>query len=217
MTGPSGAWDAFYRSFLSDDSQDAHMAWHDGLDTGALHALSPEEWERAEQELINRLAVDNWRAPVALGQKRSRRALAQLRQMLDSGRGSPHVAQAIARIEETLPSDQRSGSPAAYLIDQLHNGGSWSARMDAAIALRDIPTAEVAEALRHAVRADPDYLPRFHSAVSLLMLYGYAWAEADGQVSALITSLGDDSGPEGRHEALRSLENLVQGRSLRNA
>lgn len=94
----SGNWKRFYDSFFGD----TYWAWHDGLDTDTLRALTPEEKKKAEALLLKAVKESDTRAAVGLGELRSKKAVTRLKELLDKARGKElvDVAVALAKIEE---------------------------------------------------------------------------------------------------------------------
>jgi hypothetical protein len=147
---PSAAWDRFYESYFGD----AYMAWHDGLDEGALLSLEGEERERAEQMLTEALGSGDYRAPAGLAALRSVKALDMLKQKLPNAYGSDEVQTALAiwRIDpKYLPA-------ANALVRVLRSDPGWGTRMEAARALREVPIPSAVDALWEAVERDPEDL-----------------------------------------------------------
>jgi hypothetical protein len=160
---PSAAWDRFYESYFGD----AYMAWHDGLDEGALLSLEGEERERAEQMLTEALGSGDYRAPAGLAALRSEKALDALKQKLPNAYGSDEVQTALAiwRIDpKYLPA-------ANTLVRLLRTDRDWGTRMEAARALREAPIPSAIDALWQAVEIDPENLVRHHAAATLLYIY----------------------------------------------
>nr|MDO8079258.1 HEAT repeat domain-containing protein [Candidatus Freyarchaeota archaeon] len=159
----SGNWERFYNSFFGDP----YWAWHDGLDFDALHQLSPEEKEKAEELFLERVNENDTRAAVGLGELRSKKAVPRLRELLDKARGRELVDIAVA-----LGEIEGDKSYAKYIIHVLKNDSWWYDRLWAARHLREFDSPEVVEALFEAVK-DPDYLVRNHACESLLYLHGF--------------------------------------------
>jgi hypothetical protein len=159
----SGNWKRFYESFFGDP----YWAWHDGLDTDALHKLTPEEQKEAEKLFLEAVNEHDTRAAVGLGELRSQKAVPRLKEILDRARGRElvDVAVALRMIEGDL-------SYSKYIIHVLKNHPFWDDRLYAAMHLREFDTPEVIEALFEAVK-DPDFLVRNHACDSLLYLHGF--------------------------------------------
>lgn len=155
--------EAFERFRKSNFFGNPFSAIHDGLDTQALTSLDGDDLAKAEALLIK--ALPEGRAVIGLGEIRSKKAEAPLRKLAGRPEIAVEVAVALYRI-----SGDTSGVKA--IIDTLRDQRNhWSKRQDAAIALRQFRTQQVADALLDALH-DPEGLVRYHVSNSLLILYG---------------------------------------------
>ena len=147
----------------------------DYLDTESAEVLEGEDRVCAETMLLDFLP--DLRAVIGLGVLRSRKALPALRARFESAPTGPfsygqvETALAIYRIEP----DSRM---AAYLGEALVRASDWSARMQAALALANLPVGEAAPALLQGLE-DADKLIRHHAAAALLRLHGIGWNADD--------------------------------------
>lgn len=196
---PSAAWDRFYESYFGD----AYMAWHDGLDEGALLSLEGEERERAEQMLTDALGSGDYRAPAGLAALRSEKSLDMLKQKLPNAYGSDEVQTALAiwRIDpKYLPA-------ANALVRLLKTAPDWGTRMEAARALREVPIPSAIDTLWQAVERDPEDLVRHHAAVTLLYIYNI-YREVYESHPLTIEVMMEDA--DRREKATRELRELVE-------
>jgi HEAT repeat protein len=196
---PSAAWDRFYESYFGDP----YMAWHDGLDEGALLSLEGEELERAEQMLTDALGSGDYRAPAGLAALRSKNALDALKEKLPHASGSDEVQTALAiwRI------DPRYLPAANTLVRVLRAAPAWGTRMEAARALREAPTPSAIDALWQAIEHDPENLVRHHAAATLLYVYNiHRYLYPDHPLT--IEVMMEDA--ERREKATRELRELVE-------
>jgi hypothetical protein len=144
---------------------DPYMAWHDGLDFGALLSLQGGERDLAEKLLLE---SDDSRAIEGLGALQSLKAIEKVGKVVEGAVGQYQVkaCQALNKIKP----DPELAKP---IIQVLKSANFWNDRMEAAMALRDFRDKETRKALLEAVAKDPDYLVRHHAANSLLRLCGY--------------------------------------------
>ncbi|MFN8449390.1 MAG: hypothetical protein U0521_12610 [Anaerolineae bacterium] len=154
--------DAFERFLKSNFFGNPYNAWHDGLDTPTLTALQGDERAKAEEMLLKMLP-DN-RAVVGLGEIRSEKAIKPLRKLIHDPHMSTEAAVALHQING-------DASGLDSIIRTLKDRGKfWSARMDAAMALRGFQSKAAILALFDALD-DPEMLVRYHATNSLLSLY----------------------------------------------
>jgi len=121
----------------------------------------------AEEALLHSLeSPGDSRAAVGLGLLHSNLAVSGLRGWLGQATGTARVDVALSlwRIERYAPALD-------HLLDTLLRDPDWTARLDAAIALREMPGERVQRALWRALD-DPEGLVRHHALVSLLAMQG---------------------------------------------
>jgi HEAT repeat protein len=195
----------FYRNFISND--DLQNVIHDGLDEGIFKKLTPEELKEAERLMLENLSSDS-RSAIGLGIIRSKQAVAPLRKLMAKDQ-KPAYAQALWRIE---------GDPKTVetIADAIRNSRiDNSQKIDAVRALSEIPAETSRQVLMDTLQKNTDYLLRYHSFTSLLMLYGYKWADATehtGKVAPQIARMLND--PAASSAVLGRLAELTQGRSI---
>lgn len=197
---PSPTINAFYESFFGDP----YMAWHDGLDVNSLLALTGEERSKAEKLLLENL--EDPRCVTGLGYIQTREALPILREMLPTAGDyqRTRIAAAIWRIT-------RDDSILPEIFGVLKNAATEYDRLDAAVALGDIYTSCVKDALLDAL-ADPDYLVRYNSADALLRLHGL-YLKVDITKDPIFSDLVSDA-PEAHVRFRVWMENLLAGKSM---
>jgi hypothetical protein len=184
-------------------------AWHDGLDDSVFARMTPEEHDRAEAEMI--ATLPDWRCIIGLGQIRSQKAiepLKRLEQQLDG--------EQIVRVERALQqigvlSEEAPGAKTRRVLSGEDLASNKISRMDAAMALREFPSAASAAVLRRAAEQDDDYLVRYHSVSSLLLISGYSQAEVEEIMRGLAPKLGYEQAHP-RAEALAQLGSLIAAR-----
>jgi len=167
-------FEAFRFSFL-DDRNSAR----DGLDTASLLKLQNREHDLAERMLIE--ALPDTRAVIGLGVLGSRRAEPLLLQMFElecAAAQADHVsgdrqwrAHALIPIAQALWRIAPQPRYARAIAGTLRCAPSWTERMDAGLALAEMPLPEVEDALVEALD-DRDALVRHHAARALLMIHG---------------------------------------------
>jgi hypothetical protein len=95
-------------------------AWREAVDTDALLRLEKDERHRAEVLLIEeRIPRDDWRAPPALAEAKTRGAVAPMKRWLPKAKPRMKIAiaraladlEAIPRADETVAEVLRSGEP----------------------------------------------------------------------------------------------------------
>lgn len=94
-------------------------AWRESVDVDALLRLKDEERREAEELLIERLEVDDWRAPPALAAAEARGAVAPMKRRLPLAKGRMRIALARAlvalgalpRADEIVAEVVREGDP----------------------------------------------------------------------------------------------------------
>lgn len=161
----SPAFRAFVAEFFDRSS---YEQWHDGVNLSVLHPLSGEERAEAETMLIDSLETGGMWASLGLGALKSVKALPRLKAVAARSCGSDAVHAAVA-----IESIEGKGEAIPFIIDRLQNAGAWGTRIDAAMALRKYPQADVIDALHEAL-LDADGLVRHHAAESLLAIHGMA-------------------------------------------
>jgi len=167
-------FEAFRFSFL-DDRNSAR----DGLDTASLLKLQNREHDLAERMLIE--ALPDTRAVIGLGVLGSRRAEPLLLQMFElecAAAQADHVsgdrqwrAHALIPIAQALWRIAPQPRYARAIAGTLRCARSWTERVDAGLALAEMPLPEVEDALVEALD-DRDALVRHHAARALLMIHG---------------------------------------------
>lgn len=194
---PSSNWASFEESYFGDP----YMAWHDGLDEGALLALEGEERERAEKMLLDALGSGDSRPAAGLASLRSTQAVGKLKQELPGASGNNEIKTALAlwKIERYEPA-------ADTLINILKSDAFWGVRMDAARAMRHVPLPRAITALWHAVENDPENLVRQHAATALLIIYNIP-SEIYDMHPLSIDVMSEEK--EKRDEAVRKLKALI--------
>ena len=207
----SNAYQQFFREYISSDGN--YNAWHDGLNERIFDQMLPAERERAETLLIKTLP--DWRAIIGLGVIRSRKAIVPLEKLRSSVEGEKlvNIEQALMRIR--AEKSEGGARIRAVLSSGREAQRTADARMGAARALSEFPSAETSSALLEAIRHDTQYLVRYHATHSLLHIYGYSNNELNALMAELAPALsyGGTAGP--KVETIQRIEALIAGKHLR--
>lgn len=196
---PSEEFDKFLRSFFDSSKEGAP----DSLATWVLHQLGPEERQQAEEIMLKHLP--DGRSIIGLSEMRSRQAAAPLQALLPQLSGRLRLLTA-----EALWTIASSADAVRHIIDVLHNDLEETNRMDAAIALREIPSLETAQALVHALH-DENELVRYHAANALLVIYGLGtWKDLSATTRHSLVSQIWSAQLDIRQQAIAELYDLLQ-------
>ncbi len=144
-----------------------HEIWHDGLSVDVVTGRAGAARAEALRMLRLGLALGDDHAALALAAMGDTASVAPITALLARSAGAGRVRVALALY--ALTSDP---ALASVLAEVLRGGGSEFERLDAAIGLRRFPRDRVEADLLRAVAEDPDYLPRYHAAESLLAVWG---------------------------------------------
>jgi len=199
----------FYGNYISDG--DLQRVIHDGLDERIFAKLTREELAEAERMMLEKLPGGDSRPAIGLGIIRSQKAAAPIRKLLAKDK-KPAYAHALWRIE---------GDPQVIkdIVAMIQNNRlDSSQRIDAVRALSEMPSEASRQSLMDTLQKNSEYLIRYHSFTSLLMLYGYAWKAASdetGSVAPQISRMLND--PAAAKTVFNRLEELTQGRQLKNS
>ncbi len=196
---------AFQR--FSDSLAVTGRASMESYDLDALMALAGQERAQAEQILIERLTqTTDPRAPKALRQLGSQKALPALRQAMVQQAGEMQV-----EVANTLWSLTRDPSSITAIIQVLRQDELYG-RVNAAFSLRNYPPEAVQEALMAAIE-DPDKLVRANAVESLYLLYGLSeWEQVPGRGISLLGLRLRSAFSSVRQTAVKDLRAIIQGK-----
>jgi len=161
-------WAEFRREVFGDP----YLVWHDGADFAEL--LARYRTDPGTVERMLRMGIDEGDhvavesiGVLAHADLAPRDSVPLLESALPGAAGTMRVR--LAQVLLVLTGDQCWAAEVSAVLAQ---GGSWSPRIDAAIALADfVPTPELARVLARAVQ-DDEYLVRHHAADTLLAYAG---------------------------------------------
>ena len=205
MTVAGRSWEEVRNELFGEP----YMVWHDGPEFSGLR----DAWRTEPEALLDQLF-----AGMAEGDALAAQALSEL-EPAPTGEMRAHV---IAMLEKhvvdsppyaqvqlgltlyKLTGDAKWTKP---IVEVLDGAVHWSSRIDAAIALRQVPsTPELREALLRNVQ-DDDYLVRYHSATTLLR-----WSGSTAQLEdddPLFSKIASDDAPKAWKAAADSLARLA--------
>lgn len=166
MDDPAATW----TRWKADTFGSGHHIWHEGLDVRAVTRLKGQAREHALAMLRLGRSLGDDHASEVLAAMGDAATIAAMRARLDAGGLDlePTTRVRFAAILHRIRPDPRLGAHlVAVLAAPWSKGQPWSARLDAAVGLREFPGAE-AEAALYAAVADPSYLVRCHACESLL-------------------------------------------------
>ena len=182
-----------------------YMVWHDGPEFSGLREAWRTEPEALLDQLFAGMAEGDALAAQALselepaptGEMRDR-VIAMLEKHVVA---SPPYAQVqLGLTLYKLTGDAKWTKP---IVEVLDGAVHWSSRIDAAIALRQVPaTPELRAALLRNVQ-DDDYLVRYHSATTLLRWSGSTTQLEDDD--PLFSKIASDDAPDAWKQAAATL------------
>ncbi|MGO9985957.1 MAG: HEAT repeat domain-containing protein [Rhodomicrobium sp.] len=173
-----------FRFSFFDDPDSARQ----GLDKQALAALEGDEWDRAEEMLLDYLP--DTRGVIGLGTLRSQRAEPVLRRMLEMERGSEYRF-GVVDLSRALWQIRPDPRWLAAVIEVLGSASSPWERMDAAQALYVFHDSAAVPALVTALD-DSEPLVRHHAARALLAIHGLSHSSISPQ-DKLYRVMSDDA------------------------
>ena len=206
----SAPYREFYRNFVA--AADGELA-RNGLDESVFARLTPDERVAAERVLLARLGNEDSRIAIGLGLLRSTKALAGLRRAMDRQGSGPFASSAYALAVWRI-AEEPQAIDAAVAIARNPTGHD-APRVDAVVALAQMPAEPARRALLEILESEPEYLLRYHAFKGLLILHGYPWMEADDHAGALAREIGAAlADPRARRIVAARLEQLTAGRTL---
>ncbi len=160
----SPAWKDFIFEFFE---RSPYLQWHDGINTSMLLEMTDEELDVAEVLLIDSVKHGGMWPTAGLAVIKSKKSIPVLKDNLDR---APSVMR--IRIAHALEQIEQTGKYVHILIEELLQKGSPYDQLEAAMNLKYYPREDVVDALYQGMQ-HADYLVRYHSAESLLYIYGF--------------------------------------------
>ncbi|MDC0715893.1 hypothetical protein [Nannocystis bainbridge] len=190
---------ATWSRWKEDTFGTGYHIWHEGLDVAAVTRLKGQARTRALAMLQLGRSLGDDHASEALAAMRDPPTLEAMRVRLDGGDPplDPSTRVRFVRaLHDVAPDPRLADHLVAILQSTWSKGQPWSARVDAAMALRVFAGPADEAALLHAV-ADPSYLVRSHACDSLLHRWGVRRRRISDHPAlfALIRGPDDDTVP----------------------
>jgi hypothetical protein len=190
----SAEWQAWKEATFGSE----YAIWHDGLSTEAVADLRGEARRRALEMLRLGLELGDSHAAEALAAMNEAGAAPAMRAQLHTAQGADRVRVALA-VHAVTPDPEL----ATRLVGVLRGHPSWSARVDAAIGLRQFAGAPDEAALIDAVAKDAEYLVRYHASESLLARWRVSPPEISKHPSVFSDICGPDEGKPSADDFVR--------------
>jgi hypothetical protein len=143
--------------------------WRHSVDVEALLALEKEERRVAEEMLIDRIAVDDWRAPPALAAAECRGAVMPMKRALAgdaNGRMKVAMAMALEKLEAIEKADP-------IVADVLREGDADSG-LAALVAAEEMKSPDIRDALAWSCLHHPSRAVRVNAGANLFYMAGLA-------------------------------------------
>lgn len=183
-----------------------YMVWHDGPDFSLLREAWTREPDALLEQLFSGMAEGDALAARSLSELEPAPVGAAATRVIEVLKTHAPTAPPSARVQIGLTLYKLTGDPrwSEPIVRVLDGALHWSDRIDAAIALREVPaTPEFRAALLRNVE-DDDYLVRYHSATTLLRWAGIE-ATVEDHDDELFGLIAKDDDPESWKRAAQSL------------
>jgi len=135
--------------------------WRESVDVEALLRLEDEERHEAEVLLIDRLRLDDWRAPPALAEAGARGGVMPMKRRLPlaNGRMSIAIARALAALEAIPRADE--------IVAEVLRSGEPDSGLPALVAAEDMKSEPIRDALAWACLHHPERDVRCNAGATL--------------------------------------------------
>jgi hypothetical protein len=143
-------------------------AWRESVDLEALSRLKDDELRAAQDLLIERVDLDDWRAPPALAASVTRGAVAPMKRRLPLTKGRMKIA--IARALVDLGALPRADEIVAEVLRE----GDPDSGLTALVAAEDLRSEPITRALAWTSLYHPDPDARASAGATLLFMAGLA-------------------------------------------
>ncbi len=136
-------------------------AWRESVDVDALLRLKDEERHEAELLLIDRLRLDDWRAPPALAAASARGGVMPMKRRLPlaNGRMRVAIARALAALEAIPQADE--------IVAEVLRSGEDDSGLPALVAAEGMRSPEIRDALAWACLHHPERDVRCNAGAAL--------------------------------------------------
>jgi hypothetical protein len=158
---------AEYRRFVASVTGSS-PEWRESVDLDSLVELEGDELRKAEELLMERLAVDDWRAPSALAAVECRGAVMPMKRALPdaSGRMKVQIALALAELEAIPEADP--------IVAEVLREGDPDSGLAALVAAEEMHSPEIRDALAWASVHHPSRVVRTNAGATLFHMAGLA-------------------------------------------
>jgi hypothetical protein len=177
--------------------------YRESVDIDALLALEKEERRAAEEMLIERIAVDDWRAPPALAAAKARGAVMPMKRAL-AGDASGRMKVAIALALEKLEAIEKADP---IVADVLREGDPDSG-LAALVAAEEMKSPEIRDGLAWASLYHPSRTVRVNAGANLFYMAGLAEDPMALDYRSIYIDLGEDD-PAVRRKAFEQICDIV--------
>lgn len=175
----------------------------EAVDVEALLALDKEERRAAEDLLIERIAVDDWRAPPALAAAECRGAVMPMKRALAgdaNGRMKVAMAVALEKLEAIEKADP--------IVAEVLREGDADSGLAALVAAEEMKSPDIRDALAWACLHHPSRTVRVNAGANLFYMAGLAEDAMALDFRPIYIDLGEED-PAVRRKAFEQICNIV--------
>ncbi len=158
---------AEYRRFVASVTGSS-PEWRESVDLDSLVELEGDELRKAEELLMERLEIDDWRAPSALAAVECRGAVMPMKRALPeaSGRMKVQIALALEELEAIEKADP--------IVAEVLREGDPDSGLAALVAAEEMRSPEIRDALAWASVHHPSRVVRANAGATLFYMAGLA-------------------------------------------
>lgn len=161
--------------------------WRESVDVDALLALEKEERRAAEEVLIARIAVDDWRAPPALAAAECRGAVMPMKRAL-AGDANGRMKVAIAVALENLEAIDKADPIVAEVLRE----GDADSGLAALGAAEEMKSPDIRDAFAWACMHHPSRAVRVNAGANLFYMAGLSSDPLSMDFRPIYIDLGED-------------------------
>lgn len=194
----SETFERFARSVAGKDPD-----WRESVDVEALLALEKEERRAAEEMLIQRIAVDDWRVPSALAEAECRGAVMPMKRALAgdaNGRMKVAIAMALEKLEAIEKADP--------IVAEVLREGDPDSGLAALVAAEEMKSPDIRDALAWSCLHHPSRTVRVNAGAQLFYMAGLAEDPMAVDYRSIYMDLGEDD-PAVRRKAFEQICDIV--------